>query len=94
MSTRKKVDPLPDELSSDEEAAELWGEHDTTDYLDAFVAEGDVVEVEQLRRHYEIEVAPDLPDMANALRRRAREQGVPVQELVSDLLRRQLALVS
>jgi len=91
MSKRKRVDPLPDEFSSYEEAAEFWGEHDTTDYPDAFVAEGEVVEAEQLRRHYEVEVAPDV---AEELRRRARQQGVPVQELVSDLLRRQLALAS
>ncbi|MGD2071001.1 MAG: hypothetical protein PVI57_20195 [Gemmatimonadota bacterium] len=47
MSKRKKVDPLSDELSSYEEAAELWGEHDTTDNPDAFAAEGDGVEPEQ-----------------------------------------------
>lgn len=92
MTKRKRVDPLPDESSSDEEAAELWGEHDTMDYPDAFVAEGDVVEVEQLRRHYdEFEVAPDL---AEELRRRAREEGVLVQDLMSGLLRRQLARAS
>jgi predicted transcriptional regulator len=91
MSKRKRVDPLPDEFSSYEEAAEFWGEHDTTNYPDAFAPEGEVVEAERLRRHYEVEVAPEL---AEELRRRARLQGVPVPELVSDLLRRQLALAS
>ena len=31
-----KVDPIPDEFSSYEEAAEFWDTHDTTDYPDAF----------------------------------------------------------
>jgi hypothetical protein len=29
----KKTDPVPKEFSSYEEAAEFWGTHDTTDYL-------------------------------------------------------------
>ena len=91
MSERKRVDPLPDEFSSYEEAAEFWGEHDTTDYPEAFASEEEVVEAKLLRRHYEVEVSPDL---AEELRQRARQQGVPVRELVSDLLRRQLALAS
>jgi hypothetical protein len=46
MSKRKRVDPLPDEFSSYEEAAEFWGEHDTADYPEAFAPEEDVVEAE------------------------------------------------
>lgn len=91
MGERRRVDPLPDEFSSYEEAAEFWGEHDTTDYPEAFAPEEEVVEAKLLGRHYEVEVPPDL---AEALRQRARQQGVPVRELVSDLLRRQLALAS
>lgn len=91
MTTRNRFDPLPDEFSSCEEAAEFWDEHDTTDYPDAFGPEGEVVEAEPLRRHYEVEGAPDL---AEELRRRARQHGVPVRELVSDLLRRQLSVAS
>ena len=29
---QKQIDPLPDEFSSYEEAAEFWDTHDTTDY--------------------------------------------------------------
>jgi hypothetical protein len=43
-----------------------------------------VVEAERLRHHFEVEVAPDV---AEELRLRARQQGVSVRELVSDLLR-------
>lgn len=91
MTKRRGVDPLPDVFSSYEEAAKFWGEHDTADYPEAFAAEGEVVEAERLRRHYEVEVAPEL---AEELHRRARQEGVPVGDLVSDLLRRQLALAS
>ncbi|MFP3942057.1 MAG: hypothetical protein ACLF0P_17320, partial [Thermoanaerobaculia bacterium] len=65
--------------------------HDTADYPAAFAPEGEVVETERLRRYYEVEVPPDV---AAELRRRARQQGVPVRDLVSELLRRQLAVAS
>lgn len=91
MKDEKRVDPLPDEFSSYEEAADFWGEHDTADYPDAFDPEGVVVEAARLRHHFEVEVAPDV---AEELRLRARQQGVSVRELVSDLLRRQLAVAS
>ncbi len=32
----KQVDPIPEEFSSYEEAAEFWDTHDTTDYPDSF----------------------------------------------------------
>lgn len=91
MSNENKVDPLPDEFSSYEEAAEFWGDHDTADYPDAFEAEAQTVEADLRRRHHEVEVAPELVE---ELRERARQRGVPVSELVSELLRRQLALAS
>ena len=34
MSTKKKVEPIPEQFQSYEEAAEFWDTHDTTDYLD------------------------------------------------------------
>jgi len=88
MSKRKRVDPLPEEFSSYEEAAEFWSSHDTADYPDAFAPQGELVEAERLHLHHEVEVAPEL---AEELRRRARQEGVPVRDLVDDLLRRQLA---
>jgi len=91
MSKRKDIDRLPDEFASYEEAADFWSEHDTADFPDAFEAEEVVVEAEHLRRHYEVEVAPDV---AEELRRRARREGVSTTELVTELLRRQLALAS
>jgi len=91
MSSEGKRDPLPEEFSSYEEAADFWGGHDTADYPEAFEREGVVVEAELRRRRLEVEVDPALVE---ELGRRARQQGVPVHEVVSDLLRRQLALAS
>ncbi|MBI4641089.1 MAG: hypothetical protein HY731_10360, partial [Candidatus Tectomicrobia bacterium] len=36
MPKKKRVDPIPEEFSSEEEAAEFWDTHDTTDYPEAF----------------------------------------------------------
>ncbi|MCI0407618.1 MAG: BrnA antitoxin family protein [Acidobacteria bacterium] len=52
------VDPLPDQFSSDEEAADFWGGHDTAEYPEAFEAEGVVVEAAFHRRHFEAGAAP------------------------------------
>jgi hypothetical protein len=41
LSEASKLDPLPDEFSSYEEAADFWSEHDTADYPDAFEPEED-----------------------------------------------------
>lgn len=85
MRKKKHIDPIPEEFSSYEEAAEFWDSHDTTDYPDAFRT----VEVKTKfrSRHYEIEVEADV---ARALRIRARQKKVTVGELASDLLRQQL----
>lgn len=81
----KKIDPIPDEFTSYEAAAEFWDTHDTTDYPEAFV---DVeMEVELKKRHYEVEVDEDI---FAALREEAKKQGIPIERLVSELLRKQL----
>jgi hypothetical protein len=33
---QKQIDPIPEEFSSLEQAAEFWDTHDTTDYPDNF----------------------------------------------------------
>ncbi len=87
MSVRRDVDPLPDEFSSYEEAAEFWDTHDTTDYPDAFAEEPVEVHAAFQRRHFEVEIDEDV---FGALRARARQAGISVRRLVSDLLRQQL----
>ena len=86
MNKQKRVEPIPEEFASYEEAAEFWDTHDTTDYPDAF----QTVDVETAfrSRYYEIEIEADV---AEALHAHARQKGVTVSNLASDLLRQQLA---
>jgi hypothetical protein len=86
----KRVDPLPEEFASYEEAAAFWDTHDTTDYPDAFQS----VEVEEValrQRRYEVEIDEDVLHM---LREQARQRALPLSRLASDLLRQQLLLTS
>ncbi|HXF39166.1 MAG TPA: CopG family antitoxin [Blastocatellia bacterium] len=85
MPKKKHVDPIPEEFASYEEAAEFWDTHDTTDYPEAFRTVK--VSSEFRGRHYEIELEPDI---ARALRSRARRRGITAGRLASDLLRKQL----
>lgn len=82
----KRVDPLPDEFASYEEAAAFWDTHDTTDYPEAF----QTVEVEEVvlrQRRYEVEIDEDV---LRLLREQARQRDIPLSRLASDLLRQQL----
>ena len=85
MNKKKQIDPIPEEFASYEAAAEFWDTHDTTDYPDAFRT----IEVEsELRgRHYEIEIEADV---VKALRSQARQSGIKLSQLASQLLRQQL----
>lgn len=87
MSRKKKIDPIPEEFASFEEAAEFWDKHDTTDYPDSF----HTVEVasELRRRRYEIEIDADV---IKKLRTQARRKGIPSRRLANDLLRQQLII--
>ncbi len=91
MAKEQDVDPIPDEFASYEEAAEFWDTHDTIDYLDAFAKEPVELIADIRRRHFEVEVEEDL---IGTLRERARSSGTSVKNLVSELLRRQLAVSS
>ena len=86
MNKQKRVEPIPEEFASYEEAAEFWDTHDTIDYPDAF----QTVDVETTfrSRYYEIEIEADV---AEALQAQAQQKGVTVSDLASDLLRQQLA---
>jgi predicted transcriptional regulator len=85
MTKKKQVDPLPDEFTSYDEAAEFWDKHDTTDYPGKFRT---VKVVSELRnRHYEI---PIDRDVAIRLQQRAKRAGMPPGRLASQLLRKEL----
>lgn len=85
MSKSKDVEPLPEEFDSYEEAAEFWDAHDTTDYPSAFRTVQ--VEAELKHHHYEVELDEEV---IRELRAQARQQGVTVSRLASDLLRERL----
>jgi hypothetical protein len=84
---KKRVDPIPEEFASYEEAAEFWDTHDTTDYPDNFRTVDVVAEFKG--RYHEIEIEDDV---AQALQVRAQQKGVSVSRIASDMLRRQLAI--
>jgi len=88
MVKRRHVDPIPEEFATYEEAAEFWDTHDTTDYPDAFRTVEAVVELR--RRRYEVEIDEDV---AKVLRAKARQKGITISHLASDLLRQQLPTV-
>jgi CopG antitoxin of type II toxin-antitoxin system len=82
----KRVDPIPNEFATYEDAAAFWDTHDTTDYPDAF----QTVEVEEValrQRRYEVEIDEDVVRM---LQEQARKRDFPIGHLASDLLRQQL----
>lgn len=87
----RNVDPIPDEFSSYEEAADFWDTHDTTDYPEAFEDPPVELQVDLRERHYEVEIEENV---FKVLREKARNSGVSVGNLVNDLLRQQLAISS
>ncbi len=87
MTTKKKIDPIPEEFSSYEEAAEFWDTHDTTDYLqDSHPVK---MASEFRERHYQIEIDDSV---AQALRKAARKKRITPSRLANDLLRQRLVL--
>lgn len=85
MSKKREADPIPEEFGSYEEAADFWDAHDTTDYPDAFrIVE---VEAEFKGRRYEVELEEEV---IRKLRAQARQKGVTVSQLASDMLREHL----
>ncbi|MBI1878717.1 MAG: hypothetical protein HYR94_10920 [Chloroflexi bacterium] len=84
-NTKKRVDPIPDEFNSYEEAADFWDTHDTIDHPDAF--ETIEVEAEFRERRYEVERDEDVIQF---LREKAHELSVTVNHLANDMLRQQI----
>lgn len=86
MPRKKRVDPIPEEFASYEEAAEFWDTHDPEDYPDAFRPVKATVELR--RRRYEIELDEEVVKM---LRAAARRQKKTISQVASEILRRELA---
>ena len=85
MTKKKLIDPVPNEFSSYEEAAEFWNNHDTTDYPEVFRT---VKVVSSFRnRHYEISIEPDV---VKSLQVQARKKRTTLGHVANDLLRQGL----
>ena len=84
----KKVDPIPDEFASYEEAGEFWDTHDTTDYLEFFV-DADV-EVQLKGRRFEIDIDEDVMKM---LKKEAKRTHTRPGRLASQLLKKELKMI-
>lgn len=86
---KKQIDPTPENFDSYEAAAEFWDTHDTTDYLDEFTTVN--VPTALHARHFEVEIDEDV---VQVLQTKARQQGVSIGYLASDLLRQQLQVAA
>lgn len=84
-SEDKRVDPLPEEFKSLEEAAEFWDTHSITDYEEFL--EPVEIDVDIQRRHFEIEVDEET---FLALREVAQKERKPMKELASEILKQRL----
>jgi predicted DNA binding CopG/RHH family protein len=82
----KKRDPLPDESASLEEIADFWATHDTTEYAEAFVDVNVTFDIKQ--RHYQVEIQKDTFEL---LAKRAASLNMPVQKIIEEALRKELA---
>jgi hypothetical protein len=89
MPRRKRFDPIPEEFSSYEEAAEFWDTHNPEDYPDAFRPVKATVELR--RRRYEIEIDEDVFAM---LCQYAQHTNTTISQLASKILRQSLQAVS
>ncbi|MCS7275225.1 MAG: BrnA antitoxin family protein [Candidatus Bipolaricaulota bacterium] len=87
MPRKKQVDPIPEEFSSYEEAAEFWDTHNPEDYPDAFRPVKAIVELR--RRRYEIEIELD-EELVKRLRAVARRRKKTISQLASEILRKEL----
>jgi len=79
----QKIDPLPAEFSSEEEAGEFWDTHSITDYEEylGFVE----FKADIKRRHFQVEL--DEESFLD-LRSYSRKQQKPAKQLVSEVIKK------
>jgi predicted DNA binding CopG/RHH family protein len=82
--TIKKRDQLPETFNSISEAATFWDSHNSTDYED--VMEDAEFEIDIKRHIYLVPVAGNILD---ALREKAKAEGLSTETLVNILLQKQ-----
>ena len=84
-NTENKIDHLPDEFASEEEAGEFWDTHSISDYKDFL--EPVEMNLDFKMRNFEIEI-----DEASffALRASAIKYNKPIKQLASEILKEKL----
>lgn len=85
MRGKRRVDKIPEEFSSYEEAANFWEAHDSAEYKNE-LEEVDI-KVDLVKRHYLIELDKDT---AEVLKHRATEKGISENHLAATLLKKEL----
>ena len=88
QNTDKKIDPLPEEFASEDEAEEFWSTHSVSDY-EEFLEPVDL-EVDLKRRHFEIEIDEE---SFLALCASAKKLHKPVKQLAIEILKEKLEAV-
>jgi hypothetical protein len=83
----KKIDPLPNSFSSEEEAGEFWDTHSLSDY-EEFLEPVDLT-FDLKERIYEVRVEEDV---YKKLRQEAETSHKPVPKIVDQILRKELPL--
>lgn len=82
---KRKIEEIPEEFASYEEAGEFWDSHDSMDYADFL--EDVEIEVNLQKRHYLIEIKEET---AEKLQKITKEKGISASEFVEELLQKQL----
>lgn len=82
---RKKIEEIPGEFETYEEAGEFWDSHDSMDYADFL--EDVKIEVNLHKRHYLIEINEEVSEI---LQKISKEKGISASEFVEELLQKQL----
>ena len=88
QNINKKIDPLPKEFASEEEAEEFWSTNSITDYEEFLEPED--LEVNLKRRHFEIEIDEQ---SFMALCASAKKRQKPMKQLASEILKEKLEAV-
>ena len=83
----KSIDPLPDGFESETAAGEFWVTHSLSDYEEHLEAADDIT-FEISERVFEVQVAEDI---FRKLREQAAWLHQPMQKVVDEILRKELA---
>jgi len=82
----RKIEEIPEEFETYEEAGEFWDLHDSMDYVD-FLEDAEI-EVNLQKRHYLIEIKEET---AKKLQKITKEKGISTSEFLEELIQKQLA---